>query len=452
MAAMSLRARWVLVAAVFIVVALAAAALLLDSSFQRALDRERISDLEATFKRLAAQIEPGRTPPLSGDLLDDPRYDTPLSGVYWQVQDLRTGEIYRSRSLWDGALSPAPDSDAPIVLTGPNAETLIAASRTLSFDGETGSGEYRITVAEPRENPEQAASKFGSDIVLTLSAVAIALSAAVAIQIWLGIRPLRALLAAVEAVRAGGAERVRGAYPTEVQPLADAMNALLTAHDDSLRAARHRAADLAHGLQTPIAVLQATAERMRGRGDKANADTIELLTAEMSERVAYQLKIARLRTPTKVQRLSSSLNNAVLRGVSVLRKTPRGELLNWRVDLLEQIDVDVDQHDLIELIGVLLENATKWARQDILVKAQVDGNDAVLEVSDDGRELTDAEIVRLGQRGTRLDESAPGHGLGLAIALEVVRLNGGSIVLSRATEGGLRVNARLPLAPRPNPS
>jgi signal transduction histidine kinase len=341
MRAGSLRLTWILIAVFFVGVALAAAGVIIAASFQHALDRERATYFEASINRLAAQIDPGKTPPLSGDLLDDPRYDTPLSGVYWQVEDLGTGEVFRSRSLWDGALEPLHD-DLPTVVRGPNDDTLIAVTRTIAVEGDSGAGEYRFTIAQPHDDPARAASKFGSDIVLALSAVALAFATAVFLQIWLSIRPLRRMLAALEAVRAGRATRLEGTYPSEVQPLATALNGVLTVHEQMLQTARHRAADLAHGLQTPIAVLRATAERMRALGDRANADTIEMLTTEMSERVSYQLKVARLRTPTGTRHMSSSLNDTVLRSVAVLRKTAQGQLLNWRLDLLRQIDVDLD--------------------------------------------------------------------------------------------------------------
>jgi signal transduction histidine kinase len=102
----------------------------------------------------------------------------------------------------------------------------------------------------------------------------------------------------------------------------------------------------------------------------------------------------------------------------------------------------------MELVGVILENASKWAAAEVCVSTQIIDNVAMLLVEDDGRGVTDAEIAQLGKRGTRLDETMAGNGLGLAIALEVVRLNNGSIELSRARSGGLAVRVTLPLAKR----
>ncbi len=76
-------------------------------------------------------------------------------------------------------------------------------------------------------------------------------------------------------------------------------------------------------------------------------------------------------------------------------------------------------------------------------------SDAALVVGDDGPGIGNAASDELGRRGQRLDQAKPGSGLGLAIAREIIALNDGSIALGKASEGGLQVTVRLPLAARP---
>jgi signal transduction histidine kinase len=194
-------------------------------------------------------------------------------------------------------------------------------------------------------------------------------------------------------------------------------------------------------------VLTATADRLRERGDPATADLLAGLTEEMNDRTDYQLRLAQLRVRSESQVLTASLNTALLRTVSVLRKTHRGEHLFWNVRFDADVTVNIDRHDLIELVGILLENATKWAESSVEVSAGIHHGMAEVCIADDGPGLTDEQIGDLGDRGRRLDESRPGSGLGLSIAVQILEMNGGTIEFSRSEhKGGLRVLMRLSIA------
>jgi signal transduction histidine kinase len=130
----------------------------------------------------------------------------------------------------------------------------------------------------------------------------------------------------------------------------------------------------------------------------------------------------------------------------VLRKSREGEHLNWLVNLEENFRVDMDAHDLLELAGIILENATHWAATQIQVSCSAREGQVELVVEDDGAGASDEKIARLGVRGVRLDEASSGEGLGLSIAFEIVAVNRGRIVVDRGRLGGLRAAVTLPLA------
>jgi len=166
----------------------------------------------------------------------------------------------------------------------------------------------------------------------------------------------------------------------------------------------------------------------------------------MSERIDYQMRLAALRTRAVQHRESSSLNTAVLRTMAVLRKTERGESLNWLAQLGDDLQVDIHRQDLMELVGVMLENACKWADTRVLIESTRDGDLGILAIEDDGPGIASDLRDRIGSRGMRLDESMPGTGLGLAIATEIMDLNSGTINYSEGRQGGLRVEMRLALS------
>ena len=82
------------------------------------------------------------------------------------------------------------------------------------------------------------------------------LIAAVVIQVRVGLRPLFELQREVAAVRRGAADRVAGAYPTELTPLAEELNALMAHNQEVVERQRTHVGNLAHALKTPISVIQ----------------------------------------------------------------------------------------------------------------------------------------------------------------------------------------------------
>jgi signal transduction histidine kinase len=262
----------------------------------------------------------------------------------------------------------------------------------------------------------------------------------------LGLGPVSRIRQAIEAVRHGETARLEGKFPSELDSMVDELNRLLDVREIMNDRARARAADLAHGLKTPLAALHGIADRLRENGNEHDADLLQDLSFEMSERVDYQLKLSVLHPRTGTDNASSSLNTAVLRTVAVLKKTSRGEDLHWVAQLGADCSVDIHRQDLMELIGVLMENATKWAASRVVVHSRLEEAHAILEICDDGPGVPDSHSSQLGERGHRLDESLPGTGLGLSIAREILSLNGGTIAFTRADIGGLLVSLRLPLS------
>lgn len=443
----SLRVRLLLGGAVWIALALVASWLFIVANFTTMIESERRSDLQASLNRIVAEIDPDATPVVGEGPLTDPRYDTPLSGVYWQIEDLDTGDLIRSRSLWDVRLPQLERADGRAAInqvTSAEGITLIVMSQLVRVARRDGSERsLGIAVAEERETDDDPVFHFGTTLALFLAALAVALFVAAVAQVHIGLRPLGVLRRQIGAVRRGDAERLPQSATLELQPVTEQVNDLLDAQEATIDFARQRAADLAHGLKTPLAVLGATADRLRDDGDVPSADTLRMLTEQMNARIDYQLRIARLRYRTRAQGVHASVNDAVLRSVAVLRKGYDGDHINWAIDLEDRLDVDMDSHDLMELMGILLENASEWAREGIAIRGSRLEGSIILTVEDDGEGLSDEQIAKLGERGVRLDERSHGEGLGLAIAFEIMRLNRGSLTLGRAAMGGLRVEVQM---------
>ena len=451
----SLRLRLLLGAALWILLALLITGAAIAYLFAASAERTVRADLAASLSRLVALVDPGasQSPALSQPL-SDARYDMPLSGIYWQVDDVDQKRTIRSRSLWDFVIDAGPATargggEQFITTAGPGGQSLSALALSTRFRTAAGERTYRITVAQDRAILNASISRFGKDLAIALSILGVVLVGAACGQVWLGLRPLGKLRSDIEAIRHGAGDKVEETYPSEVLPLVGEVNALLASQQQSVDFARARASDLAHGLKTPLSVLASIAHGLRESGDTANADLVDQLTGEMTERIDYQLRLSRLRHRTRMHVLSASLNDVMSRTVSVLGKTPDGERLQWHIDIEDGLDLDIDRNDLIELMGVLLENAAEWARTLVRIEARKDGRVAEIRIGEDGPGLDQIDLDRIGVRGRRLDERSAGTGLGLGIAREIVSLNDGSISFDDAPDGGLLVSVALPLADQP---
>ena len=431
-------------AALWVLGSLAAATWILHYLFVTSLERDVGRDLDAAMTRVIALIDlDAPTSALTGPL-PDPRYDTPLGGRYWQVESLKGGPTLRSRSLWDMTIPAQGRADGLHHYSDEADLHLIFVTRTISIENK----DLQVTVGEDHEPIHTAGLEFLWDTIRLFSLLGLLIMIAAWLQLRLGLAPLNRLREAIDQIRRGGQARLDTSFPTELEPLVDEVNALLDEREANIERARQRASDLAHGLKTPLAALHGIALRVRDKGNAPDADLIDDLAFEMSKRVDYQMRLSTIRLRSGGHRESASLNGAVLRTIAVLKKTGRGETLHWIADLAEDLVIDIHRQDLMELVGVLLENAAFWATSRVLVRTRQSEARAVLEIIDDGPGIAEDRLPELGKRGQRLDQSAPGTGLGLAIATEIVALNHGQMQFGKSEFGGLSVSINLEIAPR----
>ena len=108
--------------------------------------------------------------------------------------------------------------------------------------------------------------------------------------------------------------------------------------------------------------------------------------------------------------------------------------------------VHVDQRDIEDILGNLLDNARKWAKSRVSITAYPEGSNLIIVVDDDGPGIPTDRIDDVLVRGVRLDRAVPGAGVGLSIVKDLIELNGGALRLSASTANGLRAKVKLPFA------
>jgi signal transduction histidine kinase len=259
-----------------------------------------------------------------------------------------------------------------------------------------------------------------------------------------GLLPFGRLRRQLSGLRDGSSERIKGSYPTEVQPLVNDLNSLLAHRERIVQRALAKAADLAHGLKTPLAVLAQEAERAEAAGQHEIASMISLQVDRMRRQVDYHLTQARATSPGTVPGARCSVLVAAEGLTRALQKIHATRGLAIEIDVSPDHLIRGRREDLEEMLGNLLDNACKWAKSKVkLASAQQDAA-VVITVDDDGPGLPPSMREQVLQRGVRADEAAPGSGLGLAIARDLAQLYEGSITLDASPLGGLRATLRLP--------
>jgi signal transduction histidine kinase len=448
----SLRFRLLAAAAVSIGLALFAAGQGLVALFSMHVERQLNVKLETYINELIGRIEPdGQGGIKLSQQLSDPRFEEPLSGLYWQIQDDDHRELIRSRSLWDVMLSLPKDLLSLGVahrheLPGPDGQSLLVREHQVIVFPETDRRRLRIAAAIDRSDLLQARANFSRDLLPYLGLLGVILMIATWLQVRTGLSPLHNIRRGVLAVNSGQTERLQDEFPDEVQPLVDEINLLLNERDKTVENARAWTADLAHGLKTPLSALSTDVQQLRARGEREIADNLEELALRMRQRVDRELIRARLRSEVGVRPQQSDLGTVVDSLVRTLRRAPTGEKLDWRVDIPPQSRVALSSADLTELLGNLLDNAAKWARSTVAIRVEK-GKCWQLVIEDDGPGVPESQRHHLGQRGLRLDEQVAGTGLGLAIVRDIVNAYDCSIDFRQAPLGGLAVVVELPDIP-----
>ncbi len=438
----SLRTRLLLVGGLGLVLVTALASVLLGFLFERAVRGALDAQLDQDLLTLVSQAEIAA----DGSLVlrqapNDARYERVFSGAYWQI-GLQGQAPLQSRSLWDQAL-PAPASmptqATALDLAGPLDQPLRARGQQIRLP--RASTPITALVAVDRSDVQAQVTQFRQHSALALAVLVAAWLAVLASQVQFGLRPLRRLGQQVEQVRQGEAERIdTRALGREIAPLGDELNALLDHHQRMVARARTSAQDLAHALKTPLSVLAAEAHGDGGHWRQTLHDQGARMQASIDRYLASGLA---------VDHRERCAVAPVVQALCRLMARVHGERgVHFQTEAIDPaLEFAGAAADLEEMLGNLMDNAGRWASQQVQVRACGKEGQLHISVRDDGPGLQPGQLQAVLQRGVRLDQRESSSGLGLAIASEIAASHGGQLSLENA-DPGLRATLALPAAAR----
>ncbi|MGO4815723.1 sensor histidine kinase, partial [Cupriavidus sp. 2MCAB6] len=283
----SLAIRLLAVAAIWLAAALGGTGWLLSTLFARHVNETYVRQLDNQLTSLAAALDWSPDGKLALTRAPaDPRYELPYSGAYWQAQ--AKGATLRSRSLWDAEMpatvgNQVAGSHAEI-RPGPNGQSLLVVSRPIVL--ASADTPVTLSVALDRTELRAARQAFNRLLGWSLTALGAGLLLAVAAQVKFGLAPLARLRRALAALQARRETRLGGTWPTEVVPLVNEINTLLARNADALERSRRQAADLAHAVKTPLAILANEAGRLPGEAARAAAAQVEAMRRQVDRHLA----------------------------------------------------------------------------------------------------------------------------------------------------------------------
>lgn len=446
----SIRLRLLLFSLAGLLVAVSVSGVGLVALFGRHVERRVEQELDGYIATIAGnlRVQPDGTLALAREP-SDAKFLKPFGGLYWQVIDEKTGNVLRSVSLWDSTLA-LPDDKLAVGGThthrtkAPDMQDVILHERRVVLGSGPDERQARISVAVNEAQTESLKAGFGRDLLPGLAILALLLLLAGWAQISAGLKPLVSVRSALAAVREGRSRRLNLGAPTEIAPLVAEVNELLEMQEVALGRARDRAADIAHGLKTPLTALGGDIARLRASGQSAIADDIEAVSRQMRRIVERELARSRRRHGGQVQPVV--LRRAVEAIARTLARTPSGERVEWQVEIDPALSVAAEIDDINDILGNLMENAARAARGIVRVRAMRQGEAVVISVADDGWAVDPARIAQLTRRGKRLDESGGSAGLGLAIVAEILDAYEATPEFVASDLGGLKVSFSLPAA------
>ena len=326
------------------------------------------------------------------------------------------------------------------LLAGAPVKTL-----SLAVQWELPDGNYRpfvFKVAESLESMNAQLARFRAQLFGWFAAVALIMLLAISVLLRHLLKPLRQIENEIGEIERGDRMALSERYPTELTGVARNMNLLIDTERSRAERYRNTLDNLAHSLKTPLAAMRSLLTR-GGAGD--DAGRIDEQIDRMDEIVRYQL---RKPASSQSQNLALSLvpvSTEIERLVAGLIKVYHDKSPDIKADVEQGLKFRGDKGDLLEIAGNLLDNACKWCTSRVRLRAgRSGGGSLVMVVGDDGPGIPGEAADALLERGTRLDESTPGHGIGLAVVREIAESYGGRLEIACSDLGGAEFRVTIP--------
>lgn len=345
---------------------------------------------------------------------------------------------------WATLLKPLLKSSQPGTVRIRDMEAGDAPSDLLAYRRSFAIGDSPVTVVVAEDMA--ALDNSQAELHVWTAVVSILLIILMIGSIWLGItlsmRPVVTLRAALRKLQGGEVSRIKVECPEEFRPLVQQLNQLLDSQDQRLERSREALANLSHSVKTPIAAVRQSLEDTEKPLDDRLRREMAARLSDIDRQLEAEMRRSRFAGP-QVGKSAFPVSQArdLLWMMGRLYPDKSFEL---STDLTQERRWPIEEHDLNEILGNLLDNAGKWSDRCVELCLSETRETMQIVVNDDGPGVAEEAREQLGRRGLRLDEQSAGHGLGLAIVLDIVARYGGKADFFTRAAGGLEARVVFP--------
>ena len=437
----SLAARLLLASALLLPIFLGTTGSYLDRSYRVSIEAAEAERLQLIILTLLAEAEFDQNLQMPLQLLEA-RFNQPDSGLYATVTDSNNKLLWSSPS----ALTQNPEDlsfNPPGLPIGgkhfSRGHKLFQQSYQVAWQSEEQTDiPLLFTVLETVAPADAQLATYRRHLMFWLGGSTLLLLACQALILLWSLRPLRQLAQDISRIESGAVEKLDNSYPREVQAVTNSLNTLLLSEKKRRERMRNTLSNLAHSLKTPLAVIRTADSAERDYGQLVREQT-----SQMEDIVGYQLRRGARGSHKLLQMIA----------VDTVAKRLRTSLLKVYADKAVSIELKIepgcvfrgDERDLMELLGILMDNACKYGKREVSVVATGGSEQQLLvTVEDDGEGIPSTLREAILERGVRADTQQSGHGIGLAVAADIIENYLGSLELGESALGGAMVRIQLP--------
>jgi len=444
----ALRARLLLASLLLLPVFFGLTGFALQQAFHHSLEAAEEERLKLQVYLILGAAELDGDQIMIPDTLQEPRFAQLESGLYGVLHGKGQQLLWRSQS---STLISEPIlqqlSEMPLG-TGESRfyelpeQQLFVYQFALLWEINGNEQHYLFTVLESNSSVRAEQKAFNTRLWGWLGAAIFLFLLVETLLISWGLQPLTRLAKDLKRIEQGQSDRLTGEYPTEVQAVTDNLNLLIENERQQRERYRNTLGDLAHSLKTPLAVVRGAKE------EKLSFDQYQLLIDEqalrMDQIVQYQLaRAVKSQGRTLAKRIPVA--PIIERMVTALSKVYRDKDMTVDLQLDGDYQLAADERDLMELLGNILENAFKYGRS--LLQVSISNSNGMLQIgiADDGAGISEEQRQTILKRGQRADTSAPGQGIGLSVAVDILSSYEGELTVAESEYGGALFTVSLPL-------